>query len=379
MQNFKIIMSVTSSATASGDQEVPSTDIVFRSRLCLVTITKRDDTPMGASSISEEDIMEMCIKKGHTHLLGVFHYSATESVVLFHTTDELMHASDGIVELTELQDEAITVRAMAPLEAHITTYMTVWCLKPSKGDGEPHTPPQQTPPSGGTPYCLQADLSDLADHELQQLVEELHPEITQCGMNAPPSSPPPSKWACPSVSREPKEDDQEVTFPGGGRWGPLKQPTPAAEQPAGRRVPSGPLQQTPCPALAGSDMGQLITTLTSGLCIGTPKINTFSGDISPGKTEVSYEQWNHKVQCIKDHYPESVVWKSIMRSLKGAVADMVQYMGPTAGVSDILEKLLVIFGTIASFDVLMQNFYKITQGSSEKVPSFSPKLEGTLN
>ena len=90
-------------------------------------------------------------------------------------------------------------------------------------------------------------------------------------------------------------------------------------------------------------MGQLITALTSGLHIGTPKINTFSGDVTPGKTEVSYEQWNHEVQCIKDHYPESVVWESIMRSLKGAAADMARYMGPTAGVSDILEKLSVIF------------------------------------
>ena len=32
-----------------------------------------------------------------------------------------------------------------------------------------------------------------------------------------------------------------------------------------------------------------------------------------------------------------------------------------------------------SFDVLMQNLYKITQGSSEKVPSFATRLEGTLN
>ena len=115
-------------------------------------------------------------------------------------------------------------------------------------------------------------------------------------------------------------------------------------------------------------MGQLITALTSGLCIGTPKISTFSGDVVPGKTEVSYEQWSHEVQCNKDHYPELVVRESIMRSLKGAVTDMACYMGPTASVSKLLEKLLVIFGTVESFDMLMQNFYKVTQGSSKKVP-----------
>ena len=126
-------------------------------------------------------------------------------------------------------------------------------------------------------------------------------------------------------------------------------------------------------------MGQLITTLTLGLCIGTPKISTFSGDVALGKTEVSYEHWSHEVQCIKDHYPESVVRESIMRSLKGAVVDMARYMGPTAGVSKILEKLSVTFRTVASFNVLMQNFYKITQGSSKKVPLFVTRLEGTLN
>ena len=74
-----------------------------------------------------------------------------------------------------------------------------------------------------------------------------------------------------------------------------------------------------------------------------------------------------------------MVLESIMRSLKGAAAGMAQYMGPTASVSDILDKLTVIFGTVALFDVLMQNFYKVTQGNNEKVPSFTTRHEGTLN
>ena len=100
----------------------------------------------------------------------------------------------------------------------------------------------------------------------------------------------------------------------------------------------------PCPVHSGSDMGQLITALASGLCLGTLKINTFSGDVIPGKTEVSFEQWNHEVQCIKDQYPELVVQESIMRSLKGEAVDIAQYMGPTTSVSDILDKLTVFFG-----------------------------------
>ena len=94
---------------------------------------------------------------------------------------------------------------------------------------------------------------------------------------------------------------------------------------------------------------------------------------------VSFKQWYHKVQCVKDPYLEAVVWDSIIRSLKGAVADMARYVGPTASIDHILWKLSVIFGIVASFDVLMQNFYKVTQGNNEKVPSFAMRLEGTLN
>ena len=99
----------------------------------------------------------------------------------------------------------------------------------------------------------------------------------------------------------------------------------------------------------------------------------------PGKTKVSFELWYHEIQCVKDHYPEPVVRKSIMQSLKGAATDMARYMGPTGSVAHILQKFTVIFGTVASFNVLMQNFYKVTQSSHDKVPSFATRVEGTLN
>ena len=99
----------------------------------------------------------------------------------------------------------------------------------------------------------------------------------------------------------------------------------------------------------------------------------------PGKMEVSFEQWYHELQCVKDHYPESLVCMSVVWSLKGVAADMARYMGPTSSVVHILQKLMVIFGTVASFNALMQNFYKVTQSNHKKVPSFAMRLEGALN
>ena len=75
------------------------------------------------------------------------------------------------------------------MEAHIASFNMVWCSKPTLGDGEPHTPPQQTPPSEGTPHCLQAELGDLNDNELQQLIKDLTQEIVQCKLTVPPATP----------------------------------------------------------------------------------------------------------------------------------------------------------------------------------------------
>ena len=74
-----------------------------------------------------------------------------------------------------------------------------------------------------------------------------------------------------------------------------------------------------------------------------------------------------------------MVQESIIRSLKEAAADMAQYMGPTTNVAHILQMLTIIFSTVASFDILMQNFDNVMQGNHKKVPSFATRLERTLN
>ena len=74
-----------------------------------------------------------------------------------------------------------------------------------------------------------------------------------------------------------------------------------------------------------------------------------------------------------------MVRESIIHPLKGVAVDMARYMGPTTSMAHILQKLTIIFGTVVSSDVLMQNFCKVTHSNHEKVPSFATRLEGTLN
>ena len=133
--------------------------------------------------------MKICIRRAHAHPLGVLQYSAVESVVLFRNLKDVNCAHHTLPDVTELCNEAIMVQTMAPIEAHVATFNVMWHLNPTTGDGEPHTPPYQTPPSEETLCCLHAQLGNLNDSELRQLIKDLSLEIAQCELTVPPSNP----------------------------------------------------------------------------------------------------------------------------------------------------------------------------------------------
>ena len=108
---------------------------------------------------------------------------------------------------------------MAPSEHHIEVYIAVVGGDHSK---------LQSPPSEGRVILIhllvtltwvgtlcvafQAELDDLADQDLWQLMEDLCQEITLCELHAPPSNPQPTPWEEPSGSSNTNGDDPEVTF-----------------------------------------------------------------------------------------------------------------------------------------------------------------------
>ena len=141
-----------------------------------------------------------------------------ESVVFHQNIEDLNRTLHTLLDMMEFCDEAVTVWTMAPAEAHLTAFSEMWHSNPTTEDGGPCNPPQQSLLCKETLRRLHAQLGDLDDSELQQLVQDLSQEMSQCGLTAPPSNPPPHDWTHPSGSQEPEEDDQEVTFPGGGRW-----------------------------------------------------------------------------------------------------------------------------------------------------------------
>ena len=197
MNLYPTVMSITSKMTTTVARDHIPGDVADLSKhKCLFVLTRGDGTLFNASFILEEDIFKICIWLGHTHPEGVLWYSAIESVMLFHTTDELQIKTCVVTKASMLHDEAIRVRTSPPSATHVRVYMAAVGGEPSStqplpsnGEEEPHLSPSNPHPGGRTPQHLQANLGDLADNELCQLMEDLCWEVALQELNAPHRNP----------------------------------------------------------------------------------------------------------------------------------------------------------------------------------------------
>ena len=55
------------------------------------------------------------------------------------------------------------------------------------------------------------------------------------------------------------------------------------------------------------------------------------------------------------------------------------YLGADASVVKMISKLGTIYGTMASYDILMQNYYKINMDPKEHVQAFATRMAVALN
>ena len=190
-------MSTISAMTTSASRDhIPSNIVDLSNHMCIFALTRANGTLFDASSIQEEDIIEICVWFGHTHPKGVLWHSAIESVMQFHMTDKLQVIVCGVMKALMLCDEAIRVRT-SPLSAtHVRAYMAAVNGEPSgtqpppsDGQGESHSSHSNPHPGGRTPQQLQANLGDLTDDELWQLMGDLCWEVALWELNAPPETP----------------------------------------------------------------------------------------------------------------------------------------------------------------------------------------------
>ena len=62
----------------------------------------------------------------------------------------------------------------------------------------------------------------------------------------------------------------------------------------------------------------------------------------------------------------------------GDAADAICCLPPGATLDDIIEKFKWLYRSVESFDTLMQEFYQLVQGKSERVQTFVLQLERAL-
>ena len=62
----------------------------------------------------------------------------------------------------------------------------------------------------------------------------------------------------------------------------------------------------------------------------------------------------------------------------GDVADALCCLPPGAMLDDIIEKFKWLYGSVESFDTLMQEFYRIVQGKTKRFQTFVLHLERAL-
>ena len=81
---------MSTATTLVARDQIPSDDIDLLNHTCILVLTRGDGTLFDATSIEEEDIIKICVQLGHTPPEGVKRYSAMESVMLFHSADDML-------------------------------------------------------------------------------------------------------------------------------------------------------------------------------------------------------------------------------------------------------------------------------------------------
>ena len=132
-----------------------------------------------------------------------------------------------------------------------------------------------------------------------------------------------------------------------------------------------------------SDRKQIVTSKTSDKqkeiypCHVKPYINFFSGTEPVPKNESSFERWKVEIDRLRNSsvYPEYIVNQAMCNSLKGQARRVLFTLGPEATAEEIMRKLQIIFGNLASGQTVLQELYTAEQNDNESTSVWGIRLE----
>ena len=129
---------------------------------------------------------------------------------------------------------------------------------------------------------------------------------------------------------------------------------------------------------ANVNTGSVDASLIDLAKVPIPKLPQFSG--TDAKGDASYQVWKYEVTCLLKEkiYPDAHILQAIRRSLKGEVRESLLSAGEIASSEDVLKKLNGIYGTVASNEPILQQFYLQKRREDENVAQYSIRLENML-
>ena len=112
-------MSTTSAATTSvAHDHTVGNDSEFLNHMCVLAIARSDGTLLYATSIQEEDIIELCVEVGQVHPKGVLWLSAMESVIVFQSSEEMLAMACMVTKSMAWHEEPIKL-STSPSTVHL--------------------------------------------------------------------------------------------------------------------------------------------------------------------------------------------------------------------------------------------------------------------
>ena len=242
--------------------------------ICVLTIARGDGTPSDANSLQEEDIAELCVGMGQVHHDGVPQLLVMESVIAIHSSKEMLPAACLITTATVWHGDAIRLCTWPPTAAQIQDYVAMRDRHPSAAPAPiPQGFDSSTFPSeGGTPLQFHLAFWDLDNAQLQDVLSKVCLETARGEVVAP-------QWGYPWVWKRVLAGEPILVSSMGKCPFQRRGDRDLADRAHGLPAPSNRggcwmSYQYPCCQVAD----------------GYPKINTFSGDAMPEKTEVSFKQ-----------------------------------------------------------------------------------------
>ena len=93
---------------------------------------------------------------------------------------------------------------------------------------------------------------------------------------------------------------------------------------------------------------------------------------------MNFDQWCIDVKSYQSSYPDNILLPAVRKSIVSKAKSIIQHLGPTYTVKEIISVLTQEYEGVASSDVIFKEFYQLRQEQNEKVQVFSIQLKDAL-